>query len=318
MRRGELRPLACLAASFATALLLAGLGMAGGYAYGLLREPRLLNTPIKGDVRGEHLAVGIAVAGVVWLALLAWLWRPAVRLRRRSFTPESRRAWVRPVFVGAIVGAVLTIASYVIGRQPWDDRSLAILAVSLAGAGVAALAWLPAIVGMEHGQAVAGRDGTVRVRCPRCGYPMTGLGRTSCPECGAEFTIDELIRAQGYAEAAAAGGPHLVMVAGPYSAPTAEARAANLAAMNEAARAVYARGYVPVIGMNNALPVLDGEPPEYEDIMRISLALADRCDGVLLLDPSPGADREADRIEARGMPVWRSIDEMPEVSREGE
>ena len=48
-----------------------------------------------------------------------------------------------------------------------------------------------------------------------------------------------------------------VIVAGPFSAPTPEGRAANLLRMNEAAVAVVKLGHVPVIGVNAALPVLD-------------------------------------------------------------
>jgi len=105
----------------------------------------------------------------------------------------------------------------------------------------------------------------------------------------------------------------LVMVAGPYSAPTAEGRAANLRRMNEAAVAVAARGHVPVIGVNAALPVLEaaGHPPTHPWMMAISLALAARCDACLHVANSPGADREADAIRARGLPVWTRIEDVP-------
>ena len=48
----------------------------------------------------------------------------------------------------------------------------------------------------------------------------------------------------------------MIMVAGPYSAPTPEGRAANLAAMNRAAASLAERGHIPMIGVNAALPVL--------------------------------------------------------------
>jgi hypothetical protein len=105
----------------------------------------------------------------------------------------------------------------------------------------------------------------------------------------------------------------LIIVAGPYSAPTAEGRAANLAAMNRAAAEVARRGHVPVIGINAALPVLEAAGLPYSDplMMTISLALAARCDGCLHIGRSPGADREADIIRALGRPVWSRLDEIP-------
>ena len=48
------------------------------------------------------------------------------------------------------------------------------------------------------GRRVVDRAGAVRVRCPDCGYSMVGLESTTCPECGVRYTVDELIRAQGY------------------------------------------------------------------------------------------------------------------------
>jgi len=107
----------------------------------------------------------------------------------------------------------------------------------------------------------------------------------------------------------------LIMVAGPYSAPTAEGRAANLAAMNRAAAGVALMGHHPVIGVNAALPVLEAAGLPYSDplMMTISLALAARCDGCLHIARSPGADREADLIRGNGRPVWTRLDDIPPV-----
>ncbi len=105
----------------------------------------------------------------------------------------------------------------------------------------------------------------------------------------------------------------LIIVAGPYSAPTAEGRAANLAAMNRAAADVARVGHIPVIGVNAALPVLDAAGLPYSDplMMTIALALAVRCDGCLQIGRSPGADREAEAIRALGRPVWVRLDDIP-------
>ena len=105
----------------------------------------------------------------------------------------------------------------------------------------------------------------------------------------------------------------LIAVAGPYSAPTPEKRQRNLDAMNDAAAEVYRRGHIPVIGANAALPVLDSldSEDEYEVIMTISLGVVGRCDALLLIGESPGAIRERDLIESKGLPVYRSVDEIP-------
>jgi hypothetical protein len=105
----------------------------------------------------------------------------------------------------------------------------------------------------------------------------------------------------------------LIMIAGPYSAPTAEGRAANLAALNRAAMQVARKGHIPVIGVNAALPALEaaGLPPNDPLMMDISLALAARCGGVLQLARSPGADREVETIRSLGRPVYARIEDVP-------
>lgn len=106
----------------------------------------------------------------------------------------------------------------------------------------------------------------------------------------------------------------LIAVAGPYSAETAEERQRNLEAMNEAAAEVLRRGHIPVIGVNAALPVvasLGEESNRYEAIMAISLALVDKCDAILMIGESPGANRERDLVRSKGLPVYDSVAKIP-------
>lgn len=103
-------------------------------------------------------------------------------------------------------------------------------------------------------------------------------------------------------------------IAGPYSAPTKEQRQRNLDAMNEAAARLLEKGYVPLIGINAALPVIEKAqvPDPYTSIMEISLAVIECCEGLLLLAESPGANRERDLVLSKGLPVYFSIDEIPD------
>ena len=106
----------------------------------------------------------------------------------------------------------------------------------------------------------------------------------------------------------------LIAVAGPYSAETAEQRQQNLDAMNKAAAALMARGHIPVIGVNAALPVLeflDAQVDRYEAIMAISLAVVGKCDALLMIGESPGVKREVDLVRSKGLPVYRNIEEIP-------
>lgn len=105
----------------------------------------------------------------------------------------------------------------------------------------------------------------------------------------------------------------LIAVAGPYSAATEEQKQANLDAMNAAAAQVYLKGHIPIIGVNAALPVALMLPPKNrrDVINEISFAVVEKCDAILMVGSSPGADKEREIIEAKGLPVYFSIDEIP-------
>ena len=107
----------------------------------------------------------------------------------------------------------------------------------------------------------------------------------------------------------------LIVVAGPYSADTKEKMAENLKAMNIAAAEVYRKGHIPVIGVNASLYVAD-ELPELDRkqvISDISFAVVERCDAILIIGTSPGADHERMIMEKKGLPVYYSADEIPEA-----
>jgi hypothetical protein len=108
----------------------------------------------------------------------------------------------------------------------------------------------------------------------------------------------------------------LIMIAGPYSAPTEEQRQQNLDALNRVAAQVLHQGHIPVIGMNAALPVVEQAKPDnpYQAIMDISLALAEKCDAVLMIGESPGANMEREVFVRKGLPVYNELKEIPDAS----
>lgn len=107
----------------------------------------------------------------------------------------------------------------------------------------------------------------------------------------------------------------IIGVAGPYSADTAEKRKSNLDAMNIAAARLLELGHIPLIGMNAALPVIERAnlKDKYKATMEISLAVIDRCEGILLIGESPGANKERDLILSKNLPVYYKLEEVPEA-----
>lgn len=107
-----------------------------------------------------------------------------------------------------------------------------------------------------------------------------------------------------------------IMIAGPYRSGSDDPRqwAQNLKAMNEYAHQVFLKGHIPVIGVNAALPVIEAAGEEHYEalMMPISLALAERCDAVLRIGgPSEGADQEVELIQKKGLPVYFSLEDIP-------
>ncbi|MFB6610716.1 DUF4406 domain-containing protein [Agromyces sp. NPDC056379] len=124
--------------------------------------------------------------------------------------------------------------------------------------------------------------------------------------------------------------PLLILIAGPYRSGTDgdPARIArNLERLEEASWPIYERGHVPMIGEWVALPILrvgstdasgpeaspdDAAPIEGDVMYTTAHRLLQHCDAVLRLEgASHGADQDVRIAEARGIPVYRSIDEIP-------
>ena len=116
--------------------------------------------------------------------------------------------------------------------------------------------------------------------------------------------------------------PMLILIAGPYASGTdgdPALMAQNLRRLEQAAWPIFEAGHIPMIGEWVALPVLESAgahgptDPLAEQVMYPTAErLLHHCDAVLRL---PGASRGADQdvaiAEARGLPVYHSLDEIP-------
>jgi non-ribosomal peptide synthetase component F len=114
----------------------------------------------------------------------------------------------------------------------------------------------------------------------------------------------------------------MILVAGPYRSGTADdpARiAANHRAIQQACLELFRTGHLAVNGEDLALPLAElagsrqvGDAAFDEIFHPMGRRIVARCDGVLRLPgASAGSDEMVELAEARGIPVWTSIDEIP-------
>jgi len=113
--------------------------------------------------------------------------------------------------------------------------------------------------------------------------------------------------------------PLLILIAGPYRSGTGgdpALIARNLETLEQAAAPIHRLGHVPMIGEWVALPILRGLDEDAAtdgDVMyETAHRLLQHCDAVLRLPgESSGADKDVEIARERGLPVFRSLDEIP-------
>jgi hypothetical protein len=126
--------------------------------------------------------VGIAFIGC-WLSI----WAPQVRWTQR------RRGATFVITLGSIImaagaGAIIAFAT--------REEEIG----AIAAGGFWAPLWIGATASIwretatERAARLSGA-GSGTIRCPACGYNMTGLTQARCPECGRDYTLDELFAA---------------------------------------------------------------------------------------------------------------------------
>ena len=117
----------------------------------------------------------------------------------------------------------------------------------------------------------------------------------------------------------------LILIAGPYASGTdgnPELMARNLKRLEEAAWPIFRAGHVPMIGEWVALPVLESagasgptDPLAAEVMYPTAERLLQHCDAVLRLPgESRGADQDVAIAQSRGIPVYHSLDEVPNAA----
>ena len=110
-----------------------------------------------------------------------------------------------------------------------------------------------------------------------------------------------------------------VMISGPYThgAKNAQDRQKNLDRLNKIALEVFKKGYIPIIGMNMALPIVNTSHDENlfdKMMMPVALALVSRCDYLLRVEgASSGADDETELALSLGKMVFYNINDIPRI-----
>jgi hypothetical protein len=181
LRAPEPNLLLRLAISIVMALMLLALGLAGAWGFAHSTGCRW--------VLDEHIVTAMVLASICWFVMLMVIWRP-MRRGRRFVVPS----------IATIALAVASLAGmFAIDELLRSrDEDFLMMAVLFMGSAAVILVWLPTMQRLLRGKSVIGPDNLVSVHCPHCGYSLIGLRNLRCPECGTEFTIDELIRSQGY------------------------------------------------------------------------------------------------------------------------
>lgn len=115
-----------------------------------------------------------------------------------------------------------------------------------------------------------------------------------------------------------------ILVAGPYRSGTnddPELIEANVKAMNEMALKVLHKGHMPILGEWIALPLIKEAGSEtigdaiFNEIFHpIAIRLQDKLDAVLRIGgASQGADEMVNQAQKKGLKVYYSLDEIPEL-----
>ena len=116
----------------------------------------------------------------------------------------------------------------------------------------------------------------------------------------------------------------LILIAGPYRSGTnddPQLIQKNLDNLEAMAVPIFRKGHVPMIGEWVALPIMKlagssaiGDEVWDEVQYPVAHRLLEKCDAVLRIEgASKGADMDVEIAKSRGLPVYRSLDDIPEA-----
>lgn len=109
----------------------------------------------------------------------------------------------------------------------------------------------------------------------------------------------------------------IIYISGPYSAPTQAQVWNNVFAATDAGVEIREKGHYPLVphlyDEFDAMAKLKGTNFTWQDYIDMDLAFLERCDALLYLGSSKGADIELARAKELGLPIFYSVDEVPDV-----
>ncbi|BAV06413.1 phosphoglycerate kinase [Filimonas lacunae] len=118
----------------------------------------------------------------------------------------------------------------------------------------------------------------------------------------------------------------LILIAGPYRSGTndnPELMKKNLEKLESVALPLFRKGHVPFIGEWIALPLIhlagSQQPGDkaWEEIQYpVAHRMLEKCDAILRLEgASKGADEDVKVAKERGLPIYYSLDEVPDAEK---
>lgn len=109
--------------------------------------------------------------------------------------------------------------------------------------------------------------------------------------------------------------PMITYISGPYSADTEEGRLTNTINAIQAGIGIMQKGHYPLIPhlshFTDSYAQYLGIKFTWEQWMAQDLAFLEKCDAILYLASSKGADIELARAKELGLQIFYSLDEVP-------
>lgn len=107
----------------------------------------------------------------------------------------------------------------------------------------------------------------------------------------------------------------VVFIAAPYTADRMKDIELNVELAMDAGIQLMEKGHSPIVPhlshWMDLYGTVYGVSFPYERWLEYTMSLVGRCDSLLYLAPSPGADRELELAERLGLRIFRSLEEVP-------